>query len=93
LSCLIDMDNLDVTQKEEEANQFASDWLIVPDALQAFFKQSQAVVALRRAIDCFAKSQDRHSGIILGYLYQIGVVPCQNLRPLLVKVGSMITKY
>jgi hypothetical protein len=83
---LTDMDNLDVTQKEEEANQFASDWLIISDALQPFLKQSQAMVALWRVIDRFAEEQKGHPGIVFGRLYQMGVLPYQNLRGLLVRV-------
>jgi HTH-type transcriptional regulator / antitoxin HigA len=84
-----DMDNLAVNREEEEANQLAADWLIRRDALQGFLKQSQAVGASRKAIEKFAEEQERHPGIVLGRLHRLGVVPCQNLRGLLVKVSPM----
>jgi HTH-type transcriptional regulator / antitoxin HigA len=89
-SYLDDMDNLAVTEEESVANQLAADWLIAPDELQAFLKQSQAVVASRKAIERFAAEQERHPGIVLGRLHRMGVVPYQNLRGLLVKVSLML---
>ena len=48
------------------------------------------VILSRKAIEEFARSQKRHSGIILGRLHNEQLVPHKNLRALLVKVSVFL---
>jgi HTH-type transcriptional regulator / antitoxin HigA len=89
-SYLDDMDNLAVTQEENEANQLAADWLIPPEQFQLFICQPQNIVASRKAIERFALEQNRHPGIILGRLHRHQLVPYKNMRVLLVKVSPIL---
>ncbi len=84
-SYLDDLGNLDVNEEEAEANQLAANWLIDPLALQKFVVKHKPTFS-RKAIEEFAHSQKRHSGIILGRLHNEQLVPHKNLRALLVKV-------
>ena len=88
-SYLDDLGNLDVNEEEAEANQLAANWLIDPLALQEFVVKHKSIFS-RKAIEEFAHSQKRHSGIILGRLHNEQLVPHKNLRALLVKVGSLL---
>jgi HTH-type transcriptional regulator / antitoxin HigA len=82
-SYLDNMDSLEVNDEESEANQLASEWLIEPKALKDF---STTKRFSRKEIEHFARSQQRHPGIILGRLHHEQKVPHQNLRVLLDKV-------
>ena len=48
------------------------------------------VILSRKAIEEFARSQKRPSGIILGRLHNEPLVPHKNLRALLVKVSPFL---
>ncbi len=88
-SYLDDLGNLDVNEEEAEANQLAANWLIDPLALQEFVVKNKPTFS-RKAIEAFARSQKRHSGIILGRLHNEQLVPHKNLRALLVKVSAFL---
>jgi HTH-type transcriptional regulator / antitoxin HigA len=86
-SYLDDLGNLELTEEEAEANRLAADWLIEPEALQAFVARYRPRFS-RKAIEEFARSQGRHPGIVLGRLQNDQQVPHGNLRVLLVKVSG-----
>lgn len=88
-SYLDDLGNLALNDEEAEANQLAANWLIDPIALQGFVVKHQPRFS-RKAIEQFAQSQKRHSGIILGRLHNDQLVPHKNLRALLVKVSPLL---
>jgi HTH-type transcriptional regulator/antitoxin HigA len=88
-SYLDDLGNLDVNEEEAEANQLAANWLIDPLALQEFVVKHKPTFS-RKAIEEFAHSQKRHSGIVLGRLHNEQLVPHKNLRALLVKVSPFL---
>jgi HTH-type transcriptional regulator/antitoxin HigA len=82
------LDNLDEeseSPEEIEANRMARDWLIDREALTSFVGDVDPYFS-ESEIRYFARSQDRHPGIVLGRLHYEGLVPYQNLRKLLVPV-------
>jgi HTH-type transcriptional regulator / antitoxin HigA len=85
-SYLDDLGNLELTEEEAEANRLAADWLIEPEALQAFIARYQPRFS-RKAIEEFAQSQGRHPGIVLGRLQNDHRALHGSLRALLVKVS------
>jgi HTH-type transcriptional regulator/antitoxin HigA len=91
-SYLDDIDNLEVNDEETEANQLAADWLIDSHALQDFVTGTRKHFS-RKAIEEFARTQDRHPGIILGRLHHDALVPHQNMRALLVKVSPFLSNW
>jgi HTH-type transcriptional regulator / antitoxin HigA len=88
-SYLDDLGNLALNQEETEANQLAANWLIDPQAFEDFVAQHQPRFS-RKAIETFARQQQRHPGIILGRLHNDELVPHKNLRALLVKVSPFL---
>lgn len=85
-SYLDDLTNLALTDEEAEANQLAANWLIDPLALESFVMKNRPRFS-RKAIEGFARSKKRHSGIILGRLHNEQQAPYGSLRSLLGKVS------
>ena len=86
------MDELTATEPDPHeawANQKASEWLIVPDAFDAFIAAERPFFSRARIL-AFASSQRRHPGIVLGRLHREGLVPYKNLRGLLAKVSPYL---
>lgn len=86
------LDNLeegDINDVEREANQQARDWLIDPDAYNAFVQQTKPYFSEAKIIS-FAEQQGRHPGIVLGRLQSQGAVSYQNLRKLLAAVKTYL---
>jgi HTH-type transcriptional regulator / antitoxin HigA len=90
-SYLDDLGNLELTEEEAEANRLAADWLVEPEALQAFVAKHRPRFS-RKAIEEFARSQGRHPGIILGRLHGDKLIPSKNLRTLFVKVSLFLER-
>lgn len=89
------LDNLDDQNgngTEDEANGVAQDWLVDPEAYASFVRVTEPYFS-RAKIVRFAKNLGRHPGIIVGRLQHDGLVPFQNLRPLLVKVGPYLERW
>ena len=66
-------------QVEAAANQRARDWLLDPEALEAFRQNAQPHFS-REAIETFAAAQARHPTVVLGRLQHEGVVGYSHLR-------------
>lgn len=82
---LDNLEALDDSKVETEANQLARDWLIGSEAFDRFVSATRPFFS-RARITAFAREQDRHPGIVLGRLHHEGEVPRRNLRGWLVKV-------
>lgn len=82
---LDDNEHPGVTEEENEANQLARDWLIPPTALESFLTSTRKPPS-KAAIEQFAKSQNRHPGIIVGRLQRLGELEYKHLRATLAKV-------
>jgi HTH-type transcriptional regulator/antitoxin HigA len=91
-SYLDNLENLEVNVEEAEANRLAANWLVDSVAFQAFIATTKPHFS-RKAIETFAKQQQRHPGIILGRLHHEDYVPHKNLRALLVKVSPHLEKW
>lgn len=89
---LDNFDALEVNDEETEANQLAADWLIDSQALQDFVTGTKKHFS-RKAIEHFARTQRRHSGIILGRLHYKKLVSHENMRALLVKVSPFLSNW
>ncbi len=89
---LDDLDNLAVNQEETEANQLAADWLLNPQALDSFVKANSPYFSARKVQE-FAKSQNRHPGILVGRLQRDKKIPYKNLRKFLVKVDQYLESW
>jgi len=88
------LDNFDDSDTETdaaevEANQVAYNWLIEPEALKSFVKETRPFFS-RSKIERFAQSQGRHPGIALGRLQYEKIVEYKHLRSLLVKVSPFL---
>lgn len=83
---LDNIDEGDVNEDEQAANQQARDWLLEPVAFKKFVEHTKPYFAEAK-IESFAKKQGRHPGIVLGRLHFEGV-PYQHLRKLLVPVKN-----
>lgn len=86
---LDNFDDCSVDDEENEANQLARDWLLDPEAFDAFVADTKPYFA-KAAIEEFAKSQNRHPGIVVGRLQHKELVGYQHLRSLLVKVSPFL---
>lgn len=89
---LDNLDDLEDSLEEREANQKASDWLIEPLAFNHFVSKTKRHFSGKN-IEVFAKTHYRHPGIILGRLQHEKLVPHKNLRALLVRVSPMLEKW
>lgn len=89
---LDNLDDLEDSEEEKEANQKAADWLIEPSALHHFVSTTEKHFS-RKNIELFAKTQNRHPGIVLGRLHYEKRVPHKNLRVLLVKISPVLQKW
>jgi HTH-type transcriptional regulator/antitoxin HigA len=82
------LDNLEEESEkpaEIEANHMARNWLIDPDALDAFVATTAPYFSEEK-IRKFARKQKCHPGIVVGRLQYEGLIPYKNLRKLLVPV-------
>ena len=89
---LDNLDKLEENSEEKKADKLARNWLIKEEALQLFINQTKPKFS-KKAIINFAKTQNRHPGIILGRLQHEGLVPYQNLRVLLNKVKPFLSDW
>jgi HTH-type transcriptional regulator/antitoxin HigA len=80
------------TKEEDEANDRAKNWLIDSAAYKSFIQQVKGRYFSEQAIMDFARSQQRHPGIVLGRLQRDNWVSYRNLRKLLVKVGPFLSE-
>jgi HTH-type transcriptional regulator/antitoxin HigA len=87
-----DIKNLADNSEENEANQFARDWLINSDDLAQFIKACSPRYS-QAAIEEFATSQKRHPGIIIGRLQHEQEISYKNHRQYLVKVDRFLSQY
>jgi len=83
-----DLDENTEDERELKANQLARDWLIPPADFDFFTKNKR--LYSKSAIEQFAKSIERHPGIVLGRLHYENFVPYKNLRRLLIKVSPYL---
>ncbi len=90
-SYLDNMDDLAITDEEDEANLLAANWLVNSVDLKEFMEAEG--LPSRQAIENFAQIQKRHPGIILGQLFHKKHVPHSHLRSLLVKIAPYLEKY
>jgi HTH-type transcriptional regulator / antitoxin HigA len=86
---LDNLDELEENPEEEEANQLASNWLIDKREFNSFAIRTKTRFS-KSAIANFARTQNRHPGIVLGCLQHHNLVPYRNLRSLLVKVKPFL---
>ncbi len=85
---LDNIDDLAENEQELSANRFAENWLIPSDEFNRFIIDRRYFSKM--AIEDFAKSINRHPGIVLGHLHYNNLVPYKNLRQLLVKVSPYL---
>lgn len=84
-SYLDDMDNLEVNQEETEANQLSASWLLNEQELMSFVRSTKPYFSEKKVLD-FARSQQRHPGIVVGRLQRNGDLSYKNLNKLKVRV-------
>jgi HTH-type transcriptional regulator/antitoxin HigA len=87
-----DLKNLADNPQENEANQFARNWLINPDDLAQLIKTCSHRYS-QVAIEEFAASQKRHPGIIVGRLQHEKEISYKNHRQYLVKVDKFLSEW
>lgn len=90
-SYLDDMDNLEVNKEETEANQLAAGWLLREQELTYFVKRTKPYFSEEKIV-VFARSQQRHPGIVVGRLQRDKVMPYKNLSKLKVKVKRYLSE-
>jgi HTH-type transcriptional regulator/antitoxin HigA len=88
---LDNFDALEENDEETEANEKAANWLINSQTFNEFILSKK--IFSRQVIEEFAQSQSRHPGIILGRLHFEKLVPHKNLRPLLVRVRTLLENW
>ena len=91
-SYLDNMDDLEVSLEENEANQLAADWLLDAQALDNFVEKTSPYFSAKK-IEDFAKSQNRHSGILVGRLQRDKIIPYQNHKKFLVKIDKYLESW
>jgi HTH-type transcriptional regulator/antitoxin HigA len=87
-----DLKNLADNPQENEANQFARNWLINPDDLAQLIETCSHRYS-QVAIEEFAASQKRHPGIIVGRLQHEKEISYKNHRQYLVKVDKFLSEW
>ncbi|MFM1842383.1 MAG: hypothetical protein RLZZ490_1119 [Cyanobacteriota bacterium] len=85
-----DLANLDDNPQEIEADQLSSYWLIDHDALKEFIERRSSRYS-KQSLEDFAKSQNRHPGIIVGRLQHDGEIHYKNHRKFLEKIDQYLT--
>jgi HTH-type transcriptional regulator/antitoxin HigA len=88
-SYLDNIDNLEVNLEETEANQLAASWLLDEQALNNFVSKTSPYF-LAKKLEDFAESQNRHTGILVGRLQKQKIIPYQNHKKFLVKIGEYL---
>ncbi len=86
---LDDFDEEAASAEEKAANKRANDWLLESHAFRRFAISTKPYFSRGRILE-FARSQNRHPGIVLGRLQHEGLVPYQNLRGLLTRVSPFL---
>lgn len=84
------LDSLDdgsTDDKEIEANQVASDWLIEPSVYERFLDGSQVKFS-EESIIRFASEQYRHPGILIGRLHKESKIPYTHFKKHLVTIKN-----
>jgi HTH-type transcriptional regulator/antitoxin HigA len=89
---LDNLENLDATSEEVEANNFAHQWLINEESFNSFITEKKPKFT-GKAIANFALQQNRHPGIILSRLHHEELVPHRKLRKFLVKVEPFLSPW
>ena len=85
----LEMDAASREDSEWEADRQARDWLLDPEAFEAFVERTQPRFSRQRII-AFAASQRRHPGIVLGRLQHDRLVEWRCLRDLLAPVCNYL---
>lgn len=80
------IEDAEVDQFEEEANEFACDWLLEPSQYREF---AEAGDFTERAVRAFAESQNIAPGIVVGRLQHDGLISFSRLNHLKVKYRWM----
>jgi HTH-type transcriptional regulator/antitoxin HigA len=91
-SYLDNMDDLEVSQEETEANLLAADWLLDAQALKNFVSRTAPYFSAEKVED-FAKSQHRHPGILVGRLKKDEIIPYSHHNKFLVKVDKYLENW
>jgi len=89
---LDDLDEAADTPEEVEANRLARDWLIDPEALEAFVADTDPYFS-REKVAAFARHAARHPGIVVGRLQHEEVIPWSHLRSFLVEVSPKLQEW
>ena len=89
---LDNLEKLEESLEEKEADRLARNWLIDERELYSFANRVKPRFSKKAIID-FAQTQNRHPGIILGRLHHEGFVPYKNLRQLLEKVKPYLSEW
>ena len=88
-SYLDNMESLDTTQEETEANHLAADWLLDPRALKNFVNKTTPYFSGQKVQE-FAKSQNRHPGVVVGRLQRDEIIPYTHHKKLLITVDKYL---
>ena len=80
-----------VDECEIAANDVAANFCVPQDAIENFIIRNSGYYA-KKQILLFAKSQQRHPGLVVGQLQSRGELQFRNLRGTLVKVRDYITQ-
>jgi len=82
------------SEDEEElaANALAADWLLSSDAVKAFASGHRGPIS-KSAVEAFADQQGVHTGIVVGRLHFLGLIPYSHLRGYLDKVGDYLAPW
>jgi HTH-type transcriptional regulator/antitoxin HigA len=78
-------------REEEQADKFAAGFLVDQARLQDFTKRHHPLYSKRDVIG-FSTLIGVHPGIVVGQLQHHGEIPYSNLRGMLVRIRSIITK-
>jgi len=89
---LFDQENQSLGEEEVEANQQATDWLLLDAAIRDFIESNRPRYS-RLGIERFAVEQKRHPGIIIGQLMHRKELKYSHLREHLVKVRPILKKW
>lgn len=89
---LFDRENQDVSGEEQAANHQAAQWLLPKEVLTPFIVLNRPRYS-RSKVETFAKSINRHPGIVVGQLMHQGEIKYSQLRTYLVKVEPYLQKW
>lgn len=91
------VDNLDdqghvAVEQEQQANEYATDWLINQQMFASFVTRTRPFFARTKVVQ-FASQAKIHPGVLVGQLQRRGEIPYTNLRSLLVKVSPYLSAW